>query len=511
MALSEFTAADTFTTSIGRAMHDFPVMNYYATMLTYYLLEWLLPILVFLPVGTTYIRLLAVPAFIGFHLMIYVAAELGGFSWACIGAWFLFLPTMFWDRLARIEADLRRASRATQIATYGLIISVVSATVGALAWRHVYLDKFVGLGVAGVVAAGLAWLVHQHVTGADSKGRRNGKTEESKEKEEESFMAGEQHGRQAVEQQLAKKTQRELLAVELSPPPSSGKPSLLRICEVVFFAYIFLLILFGNLRHHKLGYIERQSYPVQMGLRLDQKWDMFAPGVFTSDGWPVAEGTLEDGTKLDVFKALITRSGHFDSPLDVPFDPSKPEQVTTLYPFWRWRKYLVRILTAKDHKSHHARFLKYLCLEYNRYHRHKVEAGEDGLVRGRLLEVSLTFVRETTIRGDNFTSEARPYMDTQKRLTCPASKKYKRSNCREEDMSDKVREALEVYRGREGHKAFFISEDCSTNHQAFRWYRVQDAVNTAADKCEAEGKRCRVYDIDGHRVDEPVVHIDEIR
>lgn len=68
-----------------------------------------------------------------------------------------------------------------------------------------------------------------------------------------------------------------------------------------------------------------------LGLRLDQRWNMFAPTVLRDDGWYVIEGTLQDGTTVDLFRG------------GAPVSWEKPELVSATYPNERWRKYLMSL------------------------------------------------------------------------------------------------------------------------------------------------------------------------
>lgn len=63
------------------------------------------------------------------------------------------------------------------------------------------------------------------------------------------------------------------------------------------------------------------------GLRLDQNWGMFAPGVFKDDGWYVLEGTTDDGKNVNVLNP------------GTPISYNKPESVVSMFKNDRWRKY----------------------------------------------------------------------------------------------------------------------------------------------------------------------------
>ncbi len=63
------------------------------------------------------------------------------------------------------------------------------------------------------------------------------------------------------------------------------------------------------------------------GLRLDQNWGMFAPGVFKDDGWYVLEGITEKGSSVNLLDP------------EKPVSYQKPVSVVSMFKNDRWRKY----------------------------------------------------------------------------------------------------------------------------------------------------------------------------
>jgi predicted DCC family thiol-disulfide oxidoreductase YuxK len=110
-------------------------------------------------------------------------------------------------------------------------------------------------------------------------------------------------------------------------------------------------------------------------LRLDQKWNMFAPYPLKDDGWYVIDGTLKDGTRIDVFK---------DG--DQPVSWEKPELVAWTYTNARWRKYMMNIW-QKSKKAHRLYYGKYLCRTFN----------EDRPDSRRLQRFDIVFMKERTM------------------------------------------------------------------------------------------------------------------
>ncbi len=94
-------------------------------------------------------------------------------------------------------------------------------------------------------------------------------------------------------------------------------------------------------------------------LRLDQKWNMFAPYPMKDDGWFVIPGTLRDGTEVDLWR---------DGATDVHYD--KPELISAMYQDQRWRKYM-RNLWQKKYKWARKPYARWVCRSWNAEHRGK--------------------------------------------------------------------------------------------------------------------------------------------
>lgn len=88
-------------------------------------------------------------------------------------------------------------------------------------------------------------------------------------------------------------------------------------------------------------------------LALNQKWNMFAPAPSVVDGWYVVRGETRLGTVVDVLKNRVIEP-----------DFSRPRDLASEYPNYRWRKYLTRIAFGPD-KAHRAPFARYLCRSWN--------------------------------------------------------------------------------------------------------------------------------------------------
>ncbi len=124
-------------------------------------------------------------------------------------------------------------------------------------------------------------------------------------------------------------------------------------CVAILLAYVVI----WNVRETDFRNLETRlmsrdwNAPARI-LGLDQNWSMFAPLPRTEDGWLVMEGTLHDGSTVNLWE--------FDKPL--PW--SKPPLVSAAYHTQRWRKYLDN-LTTDQHAMHRMYFCEWLAWRWN--------------------------------------------------------------------------------------------------------------------------------------------------
>ncbi len=109
-------------------------------------------------------------------------------------------------------------------------------------------------------------------------------------------------------------------------------------------------------------------------LRMDQKWDMFAPYPMRDDGWYVFSGQLRDGTEINTFTWELGAPSQ-----------EKPVSVADTYPNQRWRKYLMNVW-RKSHSNKRIYLGRYFCRNWNAKHSYEKE----------LLTHQITFMKEYT-------------------------------------------------------------------------------------------------------------------
>jgi len=89
-------------------------------------------------------------------------------------------------------------------------------------------------------------------------------------------------------------------------------------------------------------------------VRLDQRWGMFAPYPLKVDGWYVLSGRQKNGKTTSLF---------FDgTSWQAPTD--KPDDVSSMYPNQRWRKYLMN-LRRSEFSEQRPYFSQWLCRRWN--------------------------------------------------------------------------------------------------------------------------------------------------
>ncbi len=94
---------------------------------------------------------------------------------------------------------------------------------------------------------------------------------------------------------------------------------------------IFLVVFVFDWNFSNLSFINSKLSDdlrfIGYGLRLDQNWGMFAPGVFKDDGWYVMEGITQTDKHID----LLNSGGKIKL--------KKPENIVSMFKNDRWRKY----------------------------------------------------------------------------------------------------------------------------------------------------------------------------
>jgi len=107
-------------------------------------------------------------------------------------------------------------------------------------------------------------------------------------------------------------------------------------------------------------------------LRLDQRWNMYAPAPRKEHGWLVVPADLANGTQVDLFTGQ-------------PVSWDKPKDIGAYFGDDRWRRYLSNLFDGRDPQALQG-YTDYLVRIWNKSH------GQDQKVQA----VTITFMRQET-------------------------------------------------------------------------------------------------------------------
>lgn len=271
----EFTATyyavhlDSFATRLGIWLRDSHGLLMALTFATYWI-EWLMPIVAFVPVKNAWCRMAAILALWGFHFGTVLTLDIGMFPFVGMCAWLAFLPSEFWD------------------SHLGTTIVTISRT------------------LFGSIARRLPSGVENRFLGTETPRLALGRFG--------SIFAG------------------------------------------AVLVYVFL----WNLRETNPNYWAPRVLPRSMSwigrvLHVDQNWGMFAPSPPRHDGWFVMQGTLADGTRVNLWEPGQSVS------------ESRPTLPSAKLRGQRWRKYFTNIM-REDHRRHRQYLAEFLWRRWNREH-----------------------------------------------------------------------------------------------------------------------------------------------
>ncbi|MDP1560855.1 MAG: HTTM domain-containing protein [Pirellulaceae bacterium] len=129
-------------------------------------------------------------------------------------------------------------------------------------------------------------------------------------------------------------------------------PLALKQGAVLFFSFY---VTWWNLSTLSPRYVMPASWrTVGTTLRLDQKWSMYAPDPSDFDGWYVMVATQADGRQFDPLQ-----NGRA-----VVWD--KPDDVGGMFDNFRWRKFMMKLVSRGNPKSLRASYADYFVRQWNR-------------------------------------------------------------------------------------------------------------------------------------------------
>lgn len=344
-----------YATALGRWLQGFPSITQALTYFVYFL-EWGVPLLVFAPIATRAFRLAAFALLMLMHLGFLLCLELGHFPWVSFAALMALTTPTLWDSL-RHRLDRGGATRiyydrdcAFCLASCRLLVTFLAirrATIQPAqevtraqrlmeahwSWvvidgdnvAHLKFDAFIALLRASPI---FFWLAP---VGALSPLQKLGTRGYD--------LVANRRGAVAT-------------ATRCFWQPRDPRWRSSRAGQTLAAAALAVVTAWNM---HSVGWLPtswlQPVAPLVQALRIDQRWDMFAPEPSKRDGWLVFPGELEDGQRIDLRKP--------DGQLDWqrPQPPNKHRNV-------RWHSYEWRLLELKSEALFLA-YGRYLCRQYN--------------------------------------------------------------------------------------------------------------------------------------------------
>lgn len=332
-ALFYALGAEQITTPFGEWAQQFPSV---LQSLTFFALgiEVVAPILLFSPIWTDKLRMVAIASLMGMHLGILLTMNIGIFPWTSALCMLAFLPGSFWES---VEPRVR---------------TVVQSRFDRLGGFRDALP-----GALEQTARGVTQMIRTRMPIAS--GRR-----------ELSFSA------------QPAGTGAEMIDPARNPMPSGGAtashhdpgqaaeperpPEQLRSSPLLNLVAAFcLLFVFGwNMTSVSAYTMPSGSSSVAYSLGLYQKWNMFAPRPPHATSWYVMVGTLGNGQQVEMLTPILRG----DMTLAPPVTWEQPDDIAgDYYKDKYWRKYFASI--ADSGKTEERRqFAAYVCRTWNAAH-----------------------------------------------------------------------------------------------------------------------------------------------
>lgn len=348
---------DSFTTSFGRWLLNFPGLLKLLSISTLWL-EGLGPLLLFIGYKTWFWRLLLIFAFSGLHIGIASTMTIGIFAPCCLLLWLFLLPSEFWRWAERI------VMKAIPTEKYEVFYD---KDCGFCRRMVKVFDSWFCLQNIEIKSSGDDPKIHKLILKENSWAGRNSKGEVFF--RWENFLNTLKYSPLFALVFLIKKIPM-VVGVSAYNLVAKNRPFFTevmnqfghskivifpsRLKQVIGFLLIFLAFAYNLDGFSKGKYISLKGNLKHMALllRLNQKWDMFAPYPARSEGWIVIDGRLVNGKNLDPW-----RKGEVDF--------KRPKDMAKEYRNNVWRKVIGRIRT-EEYKDYRLYFGKYICRDWNK-------------------------------------------------------------------------------------------------------------------------------------------------
>ncbi|HBQ99665.1 MULTISPECIES: DCC1-like thiol-disulfide oxidoreductase family protein [unclassified Roseofilum] len=401
---------DQYATPVAEWGLNFPPLMTLATHATL-VIEWLGPLLLFVPFRTPIVRTLTVITFILLHISFGLGFEIGIFPFLSSASWLVFLPSEFWDYLEKRVATPQRmglkiyydaecgfCKKVVYLLRTFLVLPSTTPLTCAQNEPSIYADmeaynswvvvdwqekrRFKWDAIAYVVSLSPIFKPFARVLRWKPLMNLGNKLYETI----------------ANNRKFAGKFTAPFKFRPLVVRPSS----FFSIVAILLFAYTT----FWNVkklanrtlsREHVINRIlSKRTFQRIEGFggltRLDQGWSIFAPSPPKDDGWHVIQGKLKDGTPVD----LLNRTTG-----EVTWEKPTLKQRNRWYPNMQWRTYYIN-LNRSIGKRLYPYFGDYLCQTWNQNH-----TGEQ-----EMDQITVYFMNERTVPpGEDQTVEQTTHWD----------------------------------------------------------------------------------------------------
>jgi hypothetical protein len=323
-----------YTTPIGEWLQQFPeflrILSY-GTMVV----EIVAPILLFSPIWTGKLRMVAIPALIGLHVGIILTMSIGLFPWISSTSMLVFLPASFWEM---VEPRVRAMS---------------ARWAGNLA------------GVRGAFEHSARGLAHEFQARVHLFSERPGLSLSTHPADPET-----EHGPRSPQLSTGNSTTSVDSGNKVEYPPDNRPGVSLRspLWLNVVAACLLVFVFAWNMTTVSAFTLPSQSRPIAYSLNIQQNWVMFAPSPPRFNARYVLRGTLRNGQEVELLLPIVNQE--MDSVQ--PFTWKQPDD---LYPgYYRdmhWRLYLARLGQAS--REQRFAFASYVCRTWNDHYTNELE------------------------------------------------------------------------------------------------------------------------------------------
>ncbi|MGE3974288.1 MAG: DCC1-like thiol-disulfide oxidoreductase family protein [Bdellovibrionales bacterium] len=349
---------DQFATPFGIWLRQLPLEFLKFLSFSVYYTEWVLPLALLIPWKNGWIRFFLLFGLWMLHLGFGAGLEIGNFVWISIVSTVGLIPNRFWNRYSTPAVSFQGTAYYDQDCNFCLRMVELCKTFFFLP-SEIFQPAQSNPEVYALLQKEDSWVFKNE----------NGETfvrayalreilKESKVFRHFTFLfsiplvlpIGNQ-----IYKWIAK-SRNQICDTKTKPFQADSPYFSLSLDQAVFcFFTLFYITMWnvGTLPRSRIHIAQKHSSFAYL-LRVDQKWEMFAPYPLTDDGWYMLKAKLRNGVEIDPLT-------------NEPPTESKPRDVRNTYEDFRWRKYMMNLWTA-GYSSFRQPYGRYLCRKWNSSH-----------------------------------------------------------------------------------------------------------------------------------------------